>query len=223
MGGTNDSLRVSSLVWPIEGRVRLTRRKLTGNANRVQVMASLLYYRPALFRLCCVVRFGLVGVLLLTSKDTKNLLQGILFLFLFLVLSFFRFGGLLRGLALSSGIGRAIRIVRDRFSVRISVLGRLLGLASAENVRQPRACRAEDVVAPMNLAILRGSRSGDVDLLARGRAIRSSQLQRLGVNQNGLDSFRRVEILDVTIARKQSGGLHELRKDWGGAGAAGQA
>jgi len=74
----------------------------------------------------------------------------------------------------------------------------------------------------MNLAILRGSRSGDVDLLARGRAIRGGQLQRLGINQNGLDSFRRVEILDVTIARKQSGGLHELRKDWSGAGAAGQ-
>src|SRR6266403_5256105 len=42
MGGTNASLRVSSLVWPIEGRVRLTRRKLTGNANRIRVMASLL-------------------------------------------------------------------------------------------------------------------------------------------------------------------------------------
>src|SRR6266853_4120577 len=106
MGGTNDSLRVSSLVWPIEGRVRLTRRKLTGNANLIRVMASLLCYRLALFRLRCVVRFGLVGVLLLTPKDTKNLLQGILFLFVFLVLGFFGFGSLLSLLALSCVIRR---------------------------------------------------------------------------------------------------------------------
>src|SRR5713226_3311278 len=128
MGGTNASLRVSSLVWPIEGRVRLTRRKLTGNANRIRVMASLLCYRPALFRLRCVVRFGLVGVLLLTSKDTKNLLQGILFLFLFLVLGLNGF----RRLPLAGGVWRTIRIIRNRFSV--SVLGRLLRLSTAEHM-----------------------------------------------------------------------------------------
>src|SRR5258705_13751443 len=113
-------------------------------------MASLLCYRPALFRLRCVVRFGLVGVLLLTPKDTKNLLQGILFIFLFLILGFFGFGCWLRWLALSRGIRRTIRIVRGRFSVGIRVLGRLLGLASTENVRQPRTCRAEAVGASVN-------------------------------------------------------------------------
>src|SRR5258708_3093083 len=140
-------------------------------------MASLLCYRPALFRLRCVVRFGLVGVLLLTHKDTKNLLQGILFLFLFLILGFFGFGCWLRWLALSRGIRRAIRIVRGRFSVGIRVFRRLLGLAAAENVRQPRTRRAEDVVAPINFAILRRSRTSDVYLLPGGRAIRGGQLQ----------------------------------------------
>src|SRR6267142_6412539 len=177
MGGTNASLRVSSLVWPIEGRVRLTRRKLTVNANRIRVMASLLCYRPALFLLRCVVQFGLVGVLLLTPKDTKNLLQGILFLFFFLILGLFGFRRRLRWLALSCGIGRTIRIVRGRFSIGIRVLRRLLGLASTENVRQPRARRAEDVVAPVNFAILRGSRTSDVYLLPGGGTIRGGQLQ----------------------------------------------
>src|SRR5258708_25704464 len=184
--------RVAGLANGGEGQANEEKTNRQGHSKTIHGESPLLI-RLSLVRLRCIVRLRLVGVLLLTSKDTKNLLQRIGFLFVFLVLGLDRLGGL----SLAGSIGWPIRIVGNRFSV--GVLGRLLGLTAAEHMGEPGTTGGEHVVAAMNLAVLRGRGTGNVDLLARGGAIRSGQLQGFRVDEHGLNAFRSVEILHVAI------------------------
>src|SRR5260221_10844919 len=84
--------------------------------------------------------FVLVGVLLLASKDTKNLLQGVLFLLVGL-------RGGIRRLALSGGARRPVWVVlcsRLAVPTRLGVLRVFRIAPAAKDVREKRACRRED-------------------------------------------------------------------------------
>src|ERR1700741_842363 len=160
-------------------------------------MATSLLFRLGLIR---AVGLWLVGVLLLTPKDTKNLLQWVLFLVLFfLVLGVLHLYG---RLALSSGIRRTIRIIGHVgigvwHGLPVCIRLRLLGLSAAEYVRKPRTRSRKNIVRTMNLAVLSGSRPGNEHFQPGCRAIGCGQLQRLGIDQYRVNPFRRIKILHV--------------------------
>src|SRR5258708_11418454 len=139
--------RVAGLANGREGQANEEKTNRQRHSKTIHGESPLLI-RLSLVRLRCIVRLRLVGVLLLTSKDTKNLLQRIGFLFIFLVLGLNRFGRL----PLAGSIGRPIRIVGNRFSV--GVLARLLGLTAAEHMGEPGTSGGEHVAPPMPLAAL---------------------------------------------------------------------
>src|SRR5579872_30497 len=174
----------------------------------------------ASWRVSFVIRFWSGRILLLlASKDTKNLLQWVLFIFSGLAVLVAR-----RRSALTSCTGGTVGVVGDRIAVHVNDGLRRLGLTAAEDVREEGARRRNDAVtATVNFAHLRRGRAEDVDLFAGARAIRRGEFERLGIDHYGLHALRRVKILHIFVGRQLRGVNHEVGPDRGVGIAAGEA
>src|SRR5579864_2427937 len=119
--------------------------------------------KVASWRVSFVIRFWSGRILLLlASKDTKNLLQWVLFIFSGLAVLVAR-----RRSALTSCTGGTVGVVGDWIAIHVNDGLRRLGLAAAEDVREEGARRRNDAVtAAVNFAHLRRGRAEDVDLFA---------------------------------------------------------
>src|SRR5580698_5971740 len=143
----------------------------------------------ASWRVSFVIRFWIGRILLLlASKDTKNLLQRVLFIFSGLAVLVPRGRS-----ALTSCIGGPVGVVGDGIAVHVDESLRHLGLAAAEDVREEGTGRRDDAVAAaVNFAELRGSGAEDVDLFAGTGAIRCGEFERFGIDHYRLHAFGRV-------------------------------
>src|SRR5579859_3094268 len=175
-------------------------------------------WRVSLLRLRLIgLRLGLVGFLLLASKDTKNFLQWVLFLFAGL-------GAGVRGRrrALPGRVGRPVSIVSGcGLSLRVRL--RRFRLIPAKNMGQPRAGCGNGAAPAVQLAKLRRGRPRNINFLPRCRAVRRGEFQRVGVDQNRLHTLGRGEIFHVAVSGERRGANHEVSPNGGGRGATRQS
>src|SRR6516162_2858783 len=78
-------------------------------------------------------------------------------------------------------------------------------------MRQERADCGGRSMAAMHFTELGGLRAGDVNFLARQRAVRSGHLQGVRVDEDRVNALGLFEVLDVTVARQSCGAKHKVR------------
>src|ERR1700723_4542034 len=129
----------------------------------------------ASWRVSFVIRFWSGRILLLlASKDTKNLLQRVLFIFSGLAV-LVPWGWS----ALTSCAGGPVGVIGDRVAVHVNYGLRHLGLATAKDVGEERAGGRNDAVAAaMDFAELCWGGALDVNLFAGAWAVRRGELER---------------------------------------------
>src|SRR3984957_19872936 len=164
----------------------------------------------ASWRVSFVIRFWSGRILLLlASKDTKNLLQRVLFIFSGLAV-LVPWGCS----ALTSCAGGAVGVVGGRIAVHVNYGLRHVRLAAAENVGEERAGGGDDAVAAaVNFAHLRRGGSLDVDLFTGAGAVRGGEFERFGIDHDGLNAVGGREVLHVFVGRELRGVNHEVGPD----------